>query len=75
MVHKRSKSSRKSNFQRAVTLDKATKDIGGRFAGRKNGKTLVSAGKTAGSAGVLFTSKELIRAKKRAISSAKRSLR
>lgn len=68
-LHKSNKGKRKlTKFGRAVTLDRAVKDINGKFAGRKKGVNLFLAGKSISSGGVLFTGKELLRAKKRAIS-------
>ena len=55
-----------NKFGRAVIIDRAARDIGAKFAGKSKGKSLFLAGKAVGSAGVLFTGKELIRAKKRA---------
>ncbi len=62
------KSTRKlTKFGKAVTVDRARRDIGAKFAGRKGGKSLFSAGKSVGSAGVVFTGAELVKAKKRAV--------
>lgn len=56
-----------TNFRRAVTIDIARRDIGAKFFGKKSGKSLFSTGKSVGSAGLIFTGAELVKAKKRAI--------
>lgn len=56
-----------TNFGRAVTIDRARRDIGAKFVGKKSGKSLFGTGKSVGSAGVIFTGAELVKAKKRAI--------
>lgn len=58
-----------TNFGRAVIIDRARRDIGAKFIGRKSGKSLFRTGKAVGSAGVIFTGTELAKAKKRAIKS------
>ncbi len=64
---RRNSTNKKLTFRKAVTLDVAARDIGAKFAGRRKGKTLFLAGKRVGSSGVLFTGKELIRAKRRSL--------
>lgn len=61
------KSTRKTSFRSAIIIDKARRDIGAKFAGRVKGKTLFATGRAVGSTGVIFTGKELARAKKRAL--------
>lgn len=60
-------SNKMTGFSRAVIIDRARRDIGAKFAGRKSGKSLFSTGKSVGSAGLVFTGAELVKAKKRAI--------
>lgn len=57
---------RLTKFRRAVILDRARRDISGREF-RKGQKYYYSAGSNNSSSGVVFTGKELLRAKQRSL--------